>query len=233
MERLKKKLENYWYHYKTHTLLGLLALTVCLVALVQCASAEEYDTYITYAGPCRLYDSDLEEGAMYAASVIGRDLTGDGKVKVSFNRIFYMTEEQIRAEFAIDPTFTVPSQEGNFEKFCREFEAGDTVIWFVDPALYAEYARTDDWVSMLEVLDTDTWRDLTATLPDGSFDQYSVRLLETEFGKTFFSYLPDDTLLCMRRSSNYTAMKGQTESGEFYDRGVEAMRAIFEYGKNK
>ena len=83
MGKIKKKLENYWYHYKTHTLLGALALTVCLVAFVQCASAEEYDTYITYAGPCRLYDSDLEEGAMYAASAIGRDLTGDGKVKVT------------------------------------------------------------------------------------------------------------------------------------------------------
>ena len=233
MERLKKKLENYWYHYKHQTLLGLLGLAVCIAALVQCAGAEEYDTYITYAGPARLYEQQLEEGAAYAAAAIGKDLNGDGKVSVSFNKIFHMTNEQIRAEFEKDPTFSVPAQEGNFEKFCREFEAGDTVIWFVDPALYAEYAKTDDWVSMLEVLDTEAWRAFTANLPDGSFDQYSVRLLETEFGKTFFSYLPEDTLLCMRRSSNSSAMVGESESGEFYDRGVEAFRAIFEYGKNK
>ncbi|MBQ2733076.1 MAG: hypothetical protein IJF74_02875, partial [Clostridia bacterium] len=91
MERLKLKLENYWYHYKYHTLLGLLALVVCTFALVQCSSAEEYDTFITYAGPARLYESVLEVGASALASVIGRDLTGDGEVKVSFNRIFYMT----------------------------------------------------------------------------------------------------------------------------------------------
>ncbi|MBQ2733601.1 MAG: hypothetical protein IJF74_05525, partial [Clostridia bacterium] len=213
--------------------LGLLALVVCTFALVQCSSAEEYDTFITYAGPARLYESDLEDGAAALASVIGRDLTGDGEVKVSFNRIFYMTDAQIKAEFDKDPTFTVPSQKGNFEKFCREFEAGDTVIWLVDPALYAEYSRTDDWVSMLEVLDKEMWWALTATLPDGSFDQYSIRLSATEFGRTFFSYLPEDTLLCMRRSSNYTAMMGQTESGEQYDRGAEAFRAIFEYGKTE
>ena len=233
MEKFKLKLENYWYHYKYHTLLGLLALVICTIALVQCSGAEEYDTFVTYAGPCRLYEEDLEDGAAAFSAVLGRDLTGDGKVKVSFNRIFYMTDAQIKAEFDRDPTFSVPSQKENFDKFCREFEAGDTVIWLVDPALYAEYAKTDDWVSMLEVLDKEMWWELTATLPDGSFDQYSIRLSETEFGRTFFSYLPEDTLLCMRRSSNYTAMMGQTESGEQYDRGAEAFRAIFEYGKTE
>ena len=118
-----------------------------------------------------------------------------------------------------------------WEANLRCVEAGDTVIWLVDPALYAEYSKTDDWVSMLEVLDKETWWALTETLPEGSFDQYSIRLSETEFGRTFFSYLPEDTLLCMRRSSNYTAMMGQEESGEQYDRGAEVFRAIFEYGK--
>ncbi|MBR0327384.1 MAG: hypothetical protein IIX09_06230, partial [Clostridia bacterium] len=108
MEKLKLKLENYWYHYKYHTLLGVLALVACLFALVQCSGNEEYDIHITYAGPCRLYDGDLEDGAAAFAAVLGRDLTGDGKVNVSFNRIFYMTNEQILAQLDLDPTFSVP-----------------------------------------------------------------------------------------------------------------------------
>ena len=232
MEQLKKKLANYWYHYKYQILLGALGIITVIAALTQCATSVEYDVYLTYAGPYHLTDARLEAAAADCASVLDKDLNGDGEVNAGFNKIFYMTDDQIRDALANDPEFAVPAQEENLEKFKREFEAGDTVIWFVDPSLYAEYSKTDEWVSMLEVIDKETWWALTAELPEEAFDQYSIRLSATEFGQTFFPYLPDDTLICMRRISNYTALMGVEEAEEYYRRGEELFKAIFSYKAN-
>lgn len=233
MGKFKEKFENYWYYYKYPTLIGLLALLVYIAALSQCSRAEEYDLCFTYAGPYSLSNAELEAAAAACETGIGRDLTGDGKVLAAFNNIYYLTADQIRETLKTNPGFVVKDEllKTSLESYDREFAAGDTVIWFVDPALYQRYAKTDDWVSMLEVLDAEFWRSLTAGLEEESFDQYSIRLSETPFGQEFFSYLPEDTLLCMRRSSNYSALMGKTESGEQYDRGVEALRLLLSYGR--
>ena len=82
---------------------------------------------------------------------------------------------------------------------------------------------------MLEVLDADSWRSLTARIPEESYDQYSVKLCETRFGQVFFSELPEDTLLCMRRKANFAAVMGEEEAFVLYERGVQLMKNIFAY----
>ena len=43
-------LENFWYHYKWHTIAALFVLLVTVVMIVNCARREKYDVYILYAG---------------------------------------------------------------------------------------------------------------------------------------------------------------------------------------
>lgn len=229
MEKYKLWFENYWYHYKYHTLLTLLALITCIVGLSQCSVSEEYDMYVSYAGPKNLYSDDIENGERALESVLDTDFSGDGKVNVSFNRFFYMSPDEVREAKENDPAFSVLDQSVALDSFKREFEAGDTVIWLVSPALYEEYSKKDMWVSMLEVLDADAWRSLTARIPEDSYDQYSVKLCETRFGQVFFSELPEDTLLCMRRKANFAAVMGEEEAFVLYERGVQLMKNIFAY----
>ena len=142
MEKYKLWLENYWYHYKYHTLLTLLALITCIVGLSQCSVSEEYDMYVSYAGPKNLYSDDIENGERALESVLDTDFSGDGKVNVSFNRFFYMSPDEVREAKENDPAFSVLDQSVALDSFKREFEAGDTVIWLVSPALYEEsFAR--------------------------------------------------------------------------------------------
>ena len=44
------RLENFWYHYKWHTIAAIFALFVIIVCTVQCASNTKYDIQILYAG---------------------------------------------------------------------------------------------------------------------------------------------------------------------------------------
>ena len=229
MEKYKLWFENYWYHYKYHTLLTLLALITCIVGFSQCSVSEEYDMYVSYAGPKNLYSDDIENGERALESVLDTDFSGDGKVNVSFNRFFYMSPDEVREAKENDPAFSVLDQSVALDSFKREFEAGDTVIWLVSPALYEEYSKKDMWVSMLEVVDADAWRSLTARIPEDSYDQYSVKLCETRFGQVFFSELPEDTLLCMRRKANFAAVMGEEEAFVLYERGVQLMKNIFAY----
>ena len=46
-----KWLENYWYHYKWHTLIVAFFVIMLTVMGVQMCSREDNDIYIIYAGP--------------------------------------------------------------------------------------------------------------------------------------------------------------------------------------
>ncbi len=212
---------NFWYHHKYPFLLGLLAVVTVTVALLSGGRTDKNDAFLTYAGPYVLSDREKKQAASDCAALLA---DGGEEKEVSFSAIYYMTAEQIRARLEEDPAFTVFDRllAENLDRFDREFEAGDTVIWLVDPGLYDRRAVKGEWISLLEVL---------PKMPEqGIYDQFAVRFLETDFGKTYFSYLPEDTLLCMRRNNKYASMGGQgAASEEAFERSCALFKKILSY----
>ena len=51
-----KKLDNFFYHYKWHTVAALFLAIVIIVCSLQTCSKESYDVEIMYAGPKNLND---------------------------------------------------------------------------------------------------------------------------------------------------------------------------------
>ena len=47
---MKKWLENYWYHYKWHTLISGAAIILVAVLIVQLAAKVNYDALFMYVG---------------------------------------------------------------------------------------------------------------------------------------------------------------------------------------
>lgn len=47
---MKKWLENYWYHYKWHTLIGGAAIILVVVLIAQLAAKVNYDALFMYVG---------------------------------------------------------------------------------------------------------------------------------------------------------------------------------------
>ena len=70
MEKIKKWLENYWYHYKWATIIVLFFVTVFAIGIYQMASKSDYDTQIVYAGPVILMSEDQVEGVSDAFEAI-------------------------------------------------------------------------------------------------------------------------------------------------------------------
>ena len=51
-----KKLDNFFYHYKWHSIVALFLVVVLTVTLVQACSKETFDVEVMYAGPKNLND---------------------------------------------------------------------------------------------------------------------------------------------------------------------------------
>lgn len=86
-EAFNEKWENYWYHYKWHTLIGIF-VAICLIFTVSdYASRNSIDFKMTYIGDYMDY-----EGLAAAIEENYRDVitdkNDDGKLKVAINNIY-------------------------------------------------------------------------------------------------------------------------------------------------
>lgn len=82
-----KKLENFWFYYKKHILIGLSVLLAAGYLLFQTAGAPEPDYHIglVQASPCTETELHSREARFAAA---GEDLNGDGQVLVQIHTYF-------------------------------------------------------------------------------------------------------------------------------------------------
>lgn len=77
----KEKLDNFWFHYKWHTIAILLALVVLCTGVSQCAGRTNYDMEIVYFAFKPIQDERVEKIAEYFEDITS-DINGDGEVHV-------------------------------------------------------------------------------------------------------------------------------------------------------
>ncbi len=77
----KEKWQNYWYHFKWHTIGGMALIIVLAVMIVQCASRESYD-FITIVYTRSAIESGRMEKIEEYIEQYAEDIDGDGKVSV-------------------------------------------------------------------------------------------------------------------------------------------------------
>ena len=94
-----ERLDNFWYHYKWHTLVALFLIFVFCVCAFQMCSKESYDTYIMYAGHKSISrtseDGDIPEYNTFVSSFkrVCEDFDGNGEISLSFSNLYVMSEE--------------------------------------------------------------------------------------------------------------------------------------------
>ena len=104
-----------------------------------------------------------------------------------------------------------------------EVIAGESVIYLLDPALYESVKAAGGILPLSEVLDT---------VPSGAIDEYGIRFSDTALydAVSALQYLPEDTVLCIRKVSTMSVFKGQKKSEEMHARHVELFRQIVAFG---
>lgn len=228
MEKFKKWLDNYWYHYKWLTIFVLVAVFFLAVTVTQSVTNTNCDALILYAGPFDMTVNQKTELEGAFSSLLEKDANGDGKKLCQINEIVVMTREQLesaKAE-ALEEGIVMTVHKENLtnaqNSFTSELFAGESVICLVDPAQYQNVLANNGWVKL---------EDTIGYRPDNAFDDYSIKFSDTQFSQyyTACSILPDNMLLCIKQRSIVSSFSSEEKEAEKYNYSIELFKNILDF----
>lgn len=217
---LKKWFENFWYHYKTHTIIGAVALVTLIICVTQIATREESDFHLLYAGPQNIAYRD-KAYMQDAVEAIADDYNSDGEVVATFSDIVMLSPEEREAAEENGAVFDNEFIMSSMNEFDQHIMNGETVICLLSPYMYARVPE-GGFLPLAEVLDE---------VPEGTHDEYAIYLSKTEFGQYFegMNDLPEDTLLCVRRLATTSIFTGKKKAEKAHAANVELFKKIVEF----
>jgi len=226
MNRVAKWLDNYWYHYKWHTIVTIFVVLVMTVVIGQYVTRDEVDVYMMYAGPAALGSGVVD--VEYAFEQFMDDYTGDGHVNAQLFELTMLSDEQIAEEkkkASADRDFLVidaNAMKDQRTRFSTEIMAGESVICLLDPAWFAQVKDVGGLAKL---------SDAVGEKPAAAFDDYGIYLKDTDFGKYFsvFQNLPDDTVLCVRGMTLASTFKGQSEEESRYQYHYGVVKSVLSF----
>ncbi len=195
-------LENYWYYYKFHTLIGLFIIFVVTVCCVQCATTETGDLTVTFAGSYT-FQGEERKGFMDALSAVApKDQESGEKLSVSLSNYSIYNEEELKALYT-DPETGVRDDASyntakgynleQLEAFSTFLKTGESPILFVNEFVFEKQNLATVSVPLSELYGE--------TLPEAVCNEYAIRLGDTAFYQYYAAVqvLPADTLLVLAK----------------------------------
>ena len=185
-----KWLDNFWYHYKWHSIIALFLIFAVVICTFQMCTKTSYDIHILYAGGYEIKrtssDGDvspISETVSTLRNHAASDFDGDGKVNVSFRDLFVLTEEEIKGITAADKNKEINYyliNENN--KILRDtLTYSNYYLCFISPALYEEYKVIDGieiFVPLADLINTGS-PVTTHSAPIAARDEVSENRLPT------------------------------------------------------
>lgn len=205
------RLENFWYHYKWHSITAIAVIIAIVICSVQMCRKESYDGYVLYAGGygiSRTSDGDVAEYVKFLSAFkkVVPDTDEDREIVTSFVDLYLPTPEEM-AETGSD-LYALTSD--NFSRLKYEMLSGsEYYICFLSEYNYNEYKIWDD---------VEIFTPLADYVPAGVeveyYDANAIYLSSlTFYGVEGINKLPPDTLICLRRMSAVASAfnKGENE----------------------
>lgn len=192
----KEKSENFWYHYKWHTIAAAFILLVAVMIVTSLLEKDEPDTLIYYGGPAYFSENAVASVENAFEQVMAKDFNDDGKIIAQLITTTVLSGDQIATK-VMDAR-----EEGELlfmgdlsaadSEYRQEILYGQGIICLLD---YAHYEESNERFQRFDKLFA------SEDLPEGMLpDGKGVLLKDTAFGKYFevFDGLPDDTVLCIK-----------------------------------
>lgn len=175
--------ENYWYHYKWHTILGAFFLMVIIVSTVQCASVKKTDMTVAFCGNAALSQSQMDGLSEVFGDICPTDADENGEKAVSLGQFSIFNEEQLTELYTyidpndgqtkVDKTGLAAAKGDNLDRIQvlqNYIMTGDCAVWLVSEYVYNGYfAGKINVVEKIALKDTVAYEryDAVKALPDG------------------------------------------------------------------
>ena len=226
------KLQNFWYHYKWHTIAALFTIFVVAVCTLQCAGNTHYDIQVLYAGN-HAFNRTSEDGgysefyeAVSSLAELSDDFDGNGEVNVSFLDLYMLTKDEI-AELEKDPdTNQISFQllQENSSMLKNNLDMSDYYVCFLSERLFRQYAEGEANEGRFAKISTYA----TEGRDYEYVTEYGIRLssLGIKDMPGLAGLDAEDTVVCIRNVSAMSSIFGRETSEVQFKRGEELLRAI-------
>ena len=145
-EHNRKKLDNFWYYYKYHVLIGAFVLCMLIVFVKDMLEKVDYDYEIGFVTDYIMTEEEIS-ALQQVFEQDAEDLNGDGEIHVAVYNYTLPDENQegydMQLFMAGQTRFTVDMQEGT------------SMIFFISPVNYEKYKdmevlpmEEDDYVKL-------------------------------------------------------------------------------------
>lgn len=205
---ISKKLENFWYHYKWHTIATLFVLIVGIVITFQLCSREDYDVYVLYAGDKSVSgsssDGNLPERNLFLNSVGAAcpDFDKNGKVNVAFKSLFCPDAEELERRKAEGLEIPDKLIYDDAKLLASLLAQSEYYLLFLDRAVFESSAKSSDMISAIDCYLPDGWSGRIVRAGSGS----GIYLSETAFyGMEGVRNLPSDTIICIKKTNAFAS----------------------------
>ena len=216
--RFLRWLDNYWYHYKWHTLIAAFFIFLVLFVVLQQAADPKADIQVVYCGPYTLTGSETEALRSACNDVMPEDFDGNGKKYTGIVRFQVYSDEELEQEARDNEgKGTVNLAYNNtqmtaFNQFCM---TGEASVFLCSPYIYGQLRSRNILRPLSELWDV---------LPDSAADEYAIRLEDTAWyaENEALHVLPKDTLLVLTVPYSW----GASAKPEVYRQHMEMFRAM-------
>ena len=229
-------LENYWYHYKWHTIIIGAAVLILVICLWQTSTTKKHDTVIVYAGPMCLTTNEIIQLQEALSGILPSDKDSNGYKSAAMNMYQIYSKDQIlEVEKETDATgasITVDRTRNTnqYSEFNHDIMTGQSSVYLIDPWIYNELKALNDgdkqYLCELSFVFGDE-------LPQGALeDGYGIRLGDTALYREYsiVRRLPADTVICLM--SPFGGL-GQKIDDENYQYQIATFKALACYSSDE
>lgn len=212
---MKKWLENYWYHYKWHTIIGIAVIILVAVLIAQLIGKVNYDALFMYVGNDDISATEHSEIVKSLEKVCG-DTTENGKIEINFSRTAYVADISSATDAQINASGA---------DFLSTMLHQPYYIYFIRKDAYEQHK--DAFVPLSDIFGEN--------IPDSAYDDKGILFSKTDFcgSNSVYGCLSDDVVIALKEKPYiFSIFGGQKKAEEkSFLAHLEIFKAIVLYEK--
>ncbi len=220
-------LDNFWYHYKWHTIISVFFIAVIALCVAQAVSRPKYDMNFVVGCSYRMNSEEVADYAEVINRLLPEDYDGNGKKNVNIMAYQVYSDEEVQAEKEQAEAesqqyfFNTKYNTDEFNNFSQFTMTGECSVFLLSPHLYAYLSSADRLLSVATLYEG-------RELPQGmTEDGNGIYINRTDF----YTYnpevqvMPENMILCILKPMVW----GGSSDEEAYARDKAFFAAIADF----
>ena len=222
---LSERLDNFWYHYKWHTIAIFFVLLVIIICSFQMCGKTSYDVYVLYAGemPIENTKADSNYHTMISAlKLVCDDYDEDGATSPLLKNLLVPMGKEYDELADRGYDRLIASDISEFEQLM--VYSSEYYLCFLSEDTFRDYDKQTSSGAY-------PFASLTDLIPEGSdlrlASERGIYLSSLDFGKlSGINELPEDTVVCLRAKLK---LPGATSRDVAYENAKATLNKILAY----